>query len=396
MKTSYFDCFSGISGNMILGALVDLGLDIDELRSKLAGLPLGDHSISAAKVLRQGIASTYVEVTARNDAPCRTLEEVTQTIQTSALDPWVKAGACRIFTRLAEAEAKVHGHDGDTSWHLHEVGATDSIIDVVGGLVGLQMLDIEVISSSPINLGSGLVQCSHGWLPVPAPATAELVKGVPVYGSETRGELTTPTGAAMITGLAVSFGPMPAMEVEAVGCGAGRMELDIPNVLRVFLGRAAEDVGEKHPATEPVVALETNIDDMNPQLYDHVMGSLLEAGALDVFLTPVQMKKNRPGTMVTVVTRREDVEKLMGVVFSETSTLGVRVKEMHRRVLPRFSRTVNTRFGRIRVKVAERGDGLRSMAPEYDDCSRAAKRFAVPISEVYAEVGRVWEQRGSC
>ena len=207
MRTSYFDCFSGITGNMILGALVDLGLDIDELRSKLAGLPLGDHSISVAKVLRQGIASTYVEVTARNDAPDRTLEEVTQTIQTSALDPWVKAGACRIFTRLAEAEARVHGHDGDTSWHLHEVGATDTIIDVVGGLVGLQMLDIEVISSSPINLGSGLVQCSHGWLPVPAPATAELVKGVPVYGSETRGELTTPTGAAMITGLAASFGP---------------------------------------------------------------------------------------------------------------------------------------------------------------------------------------------
>ena len=219
---------------------------------------------------------------------------------------------------------------------------------------------------------------------------------MPVYGSQTRGELTTPTGAAMITGLAASFGPMPAMEVEGVGYGAGRMELDVPNVLRVFLGRTVEGVGERHPATEPIVVLETNIDDMNPQLYDHMMTNLLEAGALDVFLTPVQMKKNRPGTLVTVITRREDAERLVALLFSETSTLGVRMAEMNRRALPRFSRTVNTRFGRIRAKIAERGDNVRSMAPEYDDCSRAAKRFGVPISEVYAEVRRAWEQRGSC
>jgi uncharacterized protein (TIGR00299 family) protein len=395
MKTAYFDCFSGISGNMILGALVDLGLDLDELRSKLAGLPLGDHSISAAKVLRQGIAATYVEVVTRDDAGGRTLEEIVQTIQTSDLDPRVKAGACRIFTRLAEAEARVHGHEGDTTRRLREVGATDTIIDVVGGLVGLQMLGVEAVSSSPVNLGGGMVQCSHGWLPVPAPATAELVRGVPVYSSETRGELTTPTGAAMITGLATGFGPMPPMAVEGVGYGAGRMELDAPNVLRLFLGQTADGVGEGLHATEPVVVLETNIDDMNPQLYDHVMGSLLKAGALDVFLTPVQMKKNRPGTLVTVVTRREDAERLVGLLFSETSTLGVRIAEMRRRALPRVVRRVDTRFGKIRVKVAERGNGVRSMAPEYDDCSREARRSGVPISEVYAEVRRAWEGRGS-
>jgi uncharacterized protein (TIGR00299 family) protein len=380
---------------MILGALVDLGLDLDELRSKLAGLPLGDHSISAAKVLRQGIAATYVEVVTRDDAGGRTLEEIVQTIQTSDLDPRVKAGACRIFTRLAEAEARVHGHEGDTTRRLHEVGATDTIIDVVGGLVGLQMLGVEAVSSSPVNLGGGMVQCSHGWLPVPAPATAELVRGVPVYSSETRGELTTPTGAAMITGLATGFGPMPPMAVEGVGYGAGRMELDAPNVLRLFLGQTADGVGEGLHATEPVVVLETNIDDMNPQLYDHVMGSLLKAGALDVFLTPVQMKKNRPGTLVTVVTRREDAERLVGLLFSETSTLGVRIAEMRRRALPRVVRRVDTRFGKIRVKVAERGNGVRSMAPEYDDCSREARRSGVPISEVYAEVRRAWEGRGS-
>lgn len=396
MRTAYFDCFSGISGNMILGALVDLGLDIDELKAKLSGVPIGDYSISATRVVKQGIAATCVEVVSGGCGESRTIEDITRTIEGSDLDPWVKAKGCGVFARLAEAEARVHGHGGDDTRHLHEVGASDTIIDVLGGLVGLRTLGIEEIVSSPINLGGGMVQCSHGWLPVPAPATAELVKGVPVYGSGARGELTTPTGAAMITGLAASFGPMPAMEVEGVGYGAGRMELDVPNVLRVFLGRTGEDVGERHAATEPVVVLETNIDDMNPQLYDHVMGRLLEAGALDVFLTPVQMKKNRPGTLVTVIARREDTEKLMGVVFSETSTLGVRVTEMNRRALPRFSRTVNTRFGRIRAKIAERGDNVRSMAPEYDDCSRAAKRFGVPISEVYAEVRRVWEQRGSC
>jgi uncharacterized protein (TIGR00299 family) protein len=396
MRAAYFDCFSGISGNMILGALMDLGLDTDELKARLSRVPIGDYSISATRVLKQGISATYVDVVSRGGGESRTLEDITRTIEGSDLDPWVKAKGCEVFARLAEAEARVHGHGGDDTRHLHEVGASDTIIDVVGGLVGLRTLGIEEIGSSPVNLGGGVVECSHGWLPVPAPATAELVKGVPVYGSGARGELTTPTGAAMIGVVATRFGPMPAMEVQGVGYGAGRMDLDTPNVLRVFLGRTGEDVGERHPATEPIVVLETDIDDMNPQLYDHVMSNLFEAGALDVLLTPVQMKKNRPGTLVTVVTCREDAERLVGVLFSETSTLGVRVAEMRRRTLPRSSRTVNTRFGRIRVKVAERGGGLRSMAPEYDDCSRAAKRFGVPISEVCAEVRRVWEQRGSC
>ncbi|MBM4443831.1 MAG: nickel pincer cofactor biosynthesis protein LarC [Chloroflexi bacterium] len=395
MKTAYFDCFSGISGNMILGALVDLGLDLDQLRSKLAVLPLGDHSISAARVLRHGIAATYIDVVTPDDAGGRTLDEIIRTVRQSELDPWVTAGACRIFTRLAEAEASVHGHDGDATRHLHEVGATDTIIDVVGGLVGLQMLGVEAISSSPVNLGSGMVQCSHGWLPVPAPATAELIKGMPVYSSEIRGELTTPTGAAMISGLAVAFGPMPTMAVEGVGYGAGRMELDVPNVLRVFLGRALHDAGQGHATTEPVVVLETNIDDMNPQLYDHVMDSLLKAGALDAFLTPVQMKKNRPGTLLTAVARREDAQSLADLLFSETTTLGVRMAEVRRRTLPRFERRVTTRFGRIRVKVAERGGEAISMAPEYNDCSRAARRSGVPVSEIYAEVRRAWERRGS-
>ncbi len=392
MKTAYFDCFSGISGNMILGALVDLGVDVDDLRSKLAGVSLSDCRISATRVLRQGIEATYVEVDARDAAESRTLDEITQTIQSSDLDPWVKARGCRIFAKLAEAEARVHGHEIDGARHLHEVGATDTLIDVVGGLVGLQMLGVEAIRSSPVNLGSGMVQCSHGLLPVPAPATAELVRGVPVYGSHAQAELTTPTGAAMVTGLALGFGPLPAMEVEGVGYGAGRMELDAPNVLRVFVGQTSDDAGQGHGAAEPIVVLETNIDDMNPQLYDHVMGNLVRAGALDVFLTPVQMKKNRPGTLITAVTRREDAERLVALLFSETSTLGVRIAEMRRRALPRFSRTVTTRFGRIHVKVAERGDTHRSMTPEYDDCSRAARRFSVPVSEVYAEVRRVWEQ----
>ena len=396
MKTAYFDCFSGVSGNMILGALVELGMDADELKTRLRGVPIGDYSISATRVLKQGISATYVDVVSQGGGESRTLDDITRTIEGSDLDPWVKAKGCEVFARLAKAEARVHGHGGDDTRHLHEVGACDTIIDVVGGLVGLRALGIEEIGSSPINLGGGMVKCSHGWLPVPAPATAELVKGVPVYGSRARGELATPTGAAMISVVATRFGPMPAMEVQGVGYGAGRMELDTPNVLRVFVGQTAEESGDRYGAMEPVVVLETNIDDMNPQLYDHVMDALLRAGALDVFLTAVQMKKNRPGTLISVVTRSEDADKLMGVVFSETSTLGVRVTEMRRRALPRSSRAVNTMFGKIRVKVAERGRGLPSMAPEYDDCSRAAKRFGVPISQVYDEARRVWEQRGSC
>ena len=388
MKIAYLDCFSGISGNMILGALVDLGLDIAELKEKLGRLDIKGWRIDAAKVAKQGISATYVDVVTRGGEDGRTLEDITRIIEQSDLDKWVKAKACEIFGRLAKAEAKIHRHDCDGNvGHLHEVGDTDTIIDVVGGLIAVKMLEIDEVRSSPLNLGSGMVRCRHGWLPVPAPVTAELLRGVPVYSTETTGELTTPTGAAMITGMAAQFGPMPVLAMEGVGYGAGQMDLSVPNVLRVFVGQTTEEV--KDYVTEPITLLETNIDDMNPQLYDHIMEKLLETGALDVFLTPVQMKKNRPGTVLSVVARIEDVEKLLDIILSESTTLGVRVDEMQRRSLLRSSRVIKTGYGRIRVKVARRSHGVSTMVPEYDDCRKAAKRYDVPISQIYAEVQRV-------
>lgn len=392
MKIAYFDCFAGISGDMILGALVDIGLDIEELKAKLDRLPIEGYRIDATKVVKQGIAATHVDVVTRESEDGRALEDITSIIERSRLEEWVKARACEIFTRLAKAEAKIHGQESRRERvHLHEVGATDTIIDVVGGLIGVKMLGIDEVRSSPLNLGTGMVECSHGWLPVPAPITAELLMGVPVYSTDTEGELTTPTGAVMITGMASHFGPMPMMRMERVGYGAGRMDLRVPNVLRIFVGETLEEA--KDVATEPIALLETNIDDMNPQLYDHVMEKLMQAGALDVFLTPVQMKKNRPGTMVSVVTRSGDVEKLLDIIFRESTTLGVRVSEMQRRSLVRSSQVIRTKFGRIRVKVAQRSKGVARMVPEYDDCSKAAKRHDVPISQVYAAVQSVCCER---
>lgn len=388
MKTAYFDCFAGISGDMILGALVDIGLDIEDLKAKLGTLPVEGYRIEVTKVAKQGITATHVNVVTRESQDGRALEDITAIIERSRLDKWVQAKACEIFARLAKAEAKIHGQESRRKRvRLHEVGATDTIIDVVGGLTGLKMLGIDEVRGSPLNLGKGMVECSHGWLPVPAPVTAELLRGVPVYSTDTEGELTTPTGAVMITALASHFGPMPMMRMERVGYGAGRMNLGMPNVLRIFVGEKSEEA--KDGDTGPVALLETNIDDMNPQLYDHLMEKLMQAGALDVFLTPVHMKKNRPGTMVSVVARGGDVEKLLDIIFCESTTLGVRVSEMQRRSLVRSSQVTKTEFGRIRVKVAHGSNGAIRIVPEYDDCSKAAKRHNVPIGQVYAAVQRV-------
>lgn len=388
MKAAYFDCFSGISGNMILGALIDLGLDIEELRSRLSCLPLGGYRIDTARVNKRGITATYVDVVTQGDDQPRTLDDVFNIIERSSIDEEVKKAGKQIFARLAAAEAKVHGHDVDTV-HLYEVGATDTIIDVIGSLVGMKIMDIGGVSCSPLNLGRGMVQCSHGWLPVPAPVTAELVKGVRVYAGDVEAELTTPTGAAIITSVATDFGAMPALRVEGVGYGAGKMDLDVPNVLRIFVGQTTEQVEDY--MVELVTVLETNIDDMNPQFYDHIMERLMQTGALDVFLTSVQMKKNRPGTMLSVVAAGGGVEKLLEVIFAESTTLGVRVSETRRLSLPRYSRLIKTKYGEIRVKVAHRGDAAISMVPEYEDCRKAAKMHNVPISQVYAEVQEAWK-----
>jgi hypothetical protein len=392
LKIAYFDCFSGVSGNMILGALVDLGLDLEQLRAELSKLALSGFGIEAGKVTKRGIRATYVNVVTDHPDQARTLEDIFGLIEMSRLDDAVKETGKRIFARMAEAEARVHDRSVEAV-HLHEVGATDTLVDVFGSLIGLRALGIEEVRCSPLNLGSGLVRCSHGWLPVPAPITSELLRGVPAYTGKTEGELTTPTGAAIVTGVAAGFGYMPLMKVAGVGYGAGKMDPEIPNFLRVFTGErihTAEDF-----ATEAVMVLETSIDDMNPQFYDHIMESLLQAGALDVFLTPVQMKKNRPGVLLTVISRSEDAKDLVGVLTRESTTLGVRITETRRVTLPRSAGVVNTRFGEIRIKVALRGDSSCTVTPEYDDCKKAARAHNVPLSMVYSEVQRAWGDSGA-
>lgn len=391
MKVAYFDCFSGISGNMILGALIDLGLDIEELRAELSNLPLQGYQLEARRVAKQGISAIYVDVVAHGDEAekGRKLKDILNLIDQSEINEEVKGLSKQIFVRLGEAEAKIHNQDL-TSVHFQEIGAIDTLIDILGSLIGLKLLGIERVSCSPLNVGKGLVRCSHGLLPIPAPITAELLKGLPVYATDVEGELTTPTGAAIITSIATHFGDMPSLRIQKVGYGAGKMDLAIPNLLRVFVGEAMEQA--KDYTTEGVTVLETNIDDMNPQFYDHIMESLLQAGALDVFLTPVQMKKNRPGTLLSVITPKGQVEELLNILFKESTTLGVRVSETRRLSLPRSFHVIKTKFGEIRVKVAHRGNSIIKMAPEYEDCKKAAKDYQVPLSQVYAEVQRKWKR----
>lgn len=389
MKVAYFDCFSGISGNMILGALIDLGIDVKVLDRELGKLPL-QYQLEATRVAKNGISAIHVEVLTEEGESQRSLKDALDLIEGSTLEEEIKGPSKQIFTRLAEAEARVH-HQEPGTVRFHEIGAIDTFIDVVGAVVGLKMLSVEQIVCSPLNLGKGTVECAHGMLPVPAPVTAELLKGVPVYATDTEGELTTPTGAAIITSLATDFGNLPLLTIEEIGYGAGTMELEAPNLLRIFVGEMRgypEDY-----VTEEVTLLETNIDDMNPQFYDHIMESLFDAGALDVFLTPTQMKKNRPGVIMSVIGRRDRVQRLLSIIFQESTTLGVRVTETRRLSLSRSLHQVETKFGQIRVKAARRGERIVNVSPEYEDCKKAAIAHHLAIDQVYTEVQRAWERR---
>ena len=389
MKVAHFDCFSGISGNMILGALIDLGIDVQELDRELRKLPLKGYKLETTRVVKQGISAVYVDVVTQESDGGRTLKDILTIIDQSTLPQGIKGIGKQIFTRLGEAEAKIHNQDL-SSVRLHEISAIDTFIDIIGAVIGLEMLGVEKVTCSPLNVGSGLVQCAHGVLPVPAPITAELLTGVPVYATDVDGELTTPTGAAIITSIAKDFGNLPPLTIEKVGYGAGKMDLKVPNLLRLWVGEMREQCGDY--VVEDIAVLETNIDDMNPQFYDHVIEGLLHAGALDVSLTPVQMKKNRPGIVISVVAHREQVENLLSVLFQESTTLGVRIAEMRRLSLPRSLHFVKTRFGEIRIKVARKGDTIVNVVPEYEDCKKAAITHNVAISQVYAETQRAWKE----
>ncbi len=388
---AYLDCFSGISGDMLLGALVDAGLPLEDLRADLARLPLSGYEIRAERVTKQGIAGTRVTVEVGRERAHRGLSDILDIINRSDLPDQVKDAACRIFTRLAEAEARLHNRPVEEV-HFHEVGAVDAIVDVVGACCALHRMGITEVCASPLPLGGGWVETAHGRLPVPAPATADLLKGVPAYGGPVEAELVTPTGAAIVTTLCRRFGPMPPMTVSQVGWGAGARDLPHPNLLRIFLGEPAES-----PQEQRLTLIETNLDDMNPELFDHLMDRLFGAGALDVFYTPILMKKSRPATLVSVLTEPAKVSELTAILFRETTTLGLRLQEVSRRCLERKWVEVDTRYGRARVKLGLLGREVVTAQPEYEDCRRLAREHGVPLKLVYeAARAALASQSGAC
>jgi len=381
----YLDCASGASGDMVLGAAVDLGLPIERLSEEVAKLPLGGWRLEARRVTRSGLVATKVDVVVEGAEPVhRHLRHIVELLDASRLEDDVKERSRALFRRLAEAEAAVHGTDPEKV-HFHEVGAIDSIVDIVGGVFALGWLGAARFVASPLNVGSGTVTMSHGTFPVPPPATAKLVAGVPVYG-EGEGELLTPTGALLVTAHATAYGTLPPMRIEATGHGAGGRETKgRPNVLRLIVGEEAA-----LPAGDRVLVLETEVDDTAPQLLGPLLERLIAAGALDAFFTPVQMKKGRPGVLVTVIAEPGKREALEELLFRETTTLGVRRQEWDRTVLERESATVETAYGPIRVKIGRRAGVVYNAWPEFDDCQRAAGEEGVPVKEVLAAALAAW------
>ncbi|MDY6876259.1 MAG: nickel pincer cofactor biosynthesis protein LarC [Chloroflexota bacterium] len=387
MRIAYFDCFSGISGDMMLGALVDAGWAVEDLRRELDGLGISGYEIEARKVKKHGITGTKIDVHVTEDGVERKLRDIVAIIDGSDMAEEIKESGKRIFTRLATVEARIHQASLETI-HFHEVGGLDAIVDVVGSLLGLRSLGVQKVYASPLPLGKGFIRCAHGTIPVPAPATLELVKGIPVHGRDIEAELVTPTGAAIITTLSQSFGPPPLMIVENIGYGAGYRDLAIPNLLRVSVG-AMGIVGQEEYEEDVVTVVETNIDDMNPQFYDYVMSRLFERGAVDVFCTPIQMKRNRPAITLSAITDERNLNGILEVIFDETTTLGVRIHEMRRKKLTRENIPVNTRYGEFSVKVGKSGNVVKNIAPEYEECRRVAEQGHIPLKEVYEEASGV-------
>jgi len=389
MKLAYFDCFSGISGDMTLGALLDAGLDLGQLRSGLSALDVSGWDLSAEKVWKNGMAATYAKVKTEDQSKHRSLSAILEILQKSQLAAPVRERASAIFQRLGEAEARVHDVPLEKI-HFHEVGAVDAIVDIVGVCIGFHTLGIEKFACSPLNVGGGTAKMAHGVLPVPAPATANLLQGKPTYSNGVQKELVTPTGAAIVATLCDTFGPQPPMSVTAIGYGAGTVDLEgQPNVVRIMIGEAAEKVVPGFD--EEIAVIEANLDDMNPQIYGYFSEKALAAGALDVYTTPVQMKKNRPGTLLTVLCKLHDANGLTSLIFAETTTFGVRTYRAQRRVLPREFVSVTTSFGDVRVKLSRVNGRILHVAPEYDDCRKLAEEKNVPLQRVITEALRRYE-----
>jgi uncharacterized protein (TIGR00299 family) protein len=440
MRIAYLDCFSGVSGDMFLAALIDAGVSPGLFEETVAALNIGA-SLEISKVNRSGITATKVDVVVngKKDSPRqggagvsdphqhgghshehhhhdhthedshegdhdththephshehgRGLTEIRDIIRHSKISAQAKSTAIAIFEKLGAAESKIHDVPVDKI-HFHEVGAADALVDIICAAVGAEALAVDEFICSPLNVGGGTVICAHGTFPVPAPATVELLKGAPVYSSGLQAELVTPTGAAIVATLATRFSQFPEMKIDTSGYGAGTRDFPAhPNVLRITIGEAGK-CGAGAPAREgsaptsqdTITVLEANLDDLNPQVFGYVMDRLLEAGALDVFATPIQMKKSRPGTLLTVLAKPEDAAKLTEIVFAETTTLGVRRREETREILARQWTTVTTRFGDVRIKIASLNGTVTSYAPEYEDCRRLAAEQKVPLKTVMNE-----------
>lgn len=434
MRTLYFDCFSGVSGDMTIGALIDLGVDFAALQAELEKLRLPGYRLAVEQVSRANIAGTKFHVLLEGDEhhhhdhahdhahdhghhhhhhhhghehshghshehshEQRNYSDICTLLDNSELSPWVKNTAKDIFYRLAAAEGSVHGMSPEQV-HFHEVGAVDAIVDIVGACIGFELLGVELFLCSPLHVGQGFVQCAHGSFPIPAPGTVELLKGAPIYSTEIEGELVTPTGAAIVSTLCSDFVQLPEMRVERIGYGAGSKDFEgFPNVLRLLYGdiivNEEVDTSVVAAQTETVVVIEANIDDMNPQIYGYVMDRLLTEGALDIYYTPIQMKKNRPGTLLTVLAPRSAVERVISLLFRETTTLGLRYYETKRRVLDRQTFTVETPFGDVDVKVALEGSTIINAMPEYENCAALARQADVPLAEVQAAALTVFKEQ---
>ena len=386
MKLAYFDCFSGVSGDMCLGALVDLGLPLADLATALKSLRIAGFALRQRHVMRGHLPATKVDVVvAQGMKSPMSHDDIQRLLRASRLPEVVRDRAVMVFEKLARAEARTH-RTSLAKVHFHELGIIDSLVDVVGTLLGCHLLGIDALYASPINVGSGMVNTRHGLLPVPAPATADLLKGLSIYAAGPPRELTTPTGAGLMATAASGVGALPPMRIDGIGYGAGTFNPpDWPNVLRVMVGDRVS------PAeSDRIMVLETNLDDMNPQAYEVLIERLLGQGALDVTLTPVIMKRGRPGIVLTVLADPHKLEAALRVLFAETTTLGVRIQDVARRMLPREVTEVSTRFGPVRVKLARTGEvgGKLKGRPEYRDCKRIAEQTGLPLRTVMREVER--------
>lgn len=384
MTIGYFDCFAGASGDMILGSLIDVGLDPEYLRSELAKLNLSGYKLNIKKDTKNGISGTKVDVIIEDKHHHRGLGDITKIIDQSNLDSYVKITSKKIFTKLARVEADIHNKSVEEI-HFHEVGAVDAIIDITGAVIGFNYLNIDEIHISKIHIGTGTLECAHGTLPVPAPATLKLLKNFTVYSTGIEKELVTPTGAAILSTMAVRCGCMPEILIKETGFGLGTRDLTIPNILRFTIGTKTE-----FSEPDSVQMIETNIDDMNPQFYEHIMEILFNKGAKDVFLTPVIMKKNRPGVVLNVLSAPEKIDELTKIIFDETTTLGVRLSEVKKRkILHREILNVTTPWGKARVKIRTLDNNIKTVAPEYDDCKKLAKENKIPITRVFDTIREI-------